>query len=148
MSPLPRPGSKDRLPDAGIRRRNPSPWHLGRSLATVRLQREQPSATFLVASAFLDNSWKGYPSNWSQSCYKADSWMTPQCRVPVCFLFLPLHEGVQGCACMDMLSSICSRSLLARGNGWPCLSCGLLLTQSWQQYWWAVVVLCWNSWGW
>lgn len=59
-----------------------------------------------------------------------------------------LHEGVQGCACAGMLSSICSRSLLARGNGWPWLSCGLLLAQSWQQYWWAVVELCWNSRDW
>lgn len=27
----------------------------------------------------------------------------------LCFLFLPLHEGVQGCACAGTLSSICSR---------------------------------------
>lgn len=60
------------------------------------------------------------PSNWSQSCYQANSWMTPGvgflCRH---FLFLPQHEGVQGCACADTLSSACSRSLQAGGSRWP-----------------------------
>lgn len=84
-------GGEDRLPDTGIH-------HLG-IWADHWLQWDF-RGSFLVASAFLDNSWKRYPSNWSQSCYKANSWMTPRCRVPAWVSsFCPARRCAGLCLC-------------------------------------------------